>query len=332
MGSTPDLTTAVRPLAKWLYYAISPLLLKERRLLRDIERRGRLVVLNFHEVAPAQDPHAGPIAPELFDDLLGFLRRRFAIRSFDQLDGAPPDRPVAVISFDDGYRSFVEHAMPILARHGIRANQNVIPAAIRGWRPLTVRLGDLLSAAPAHLLRTLRLPGFAARLGSDDPRDRAAFGVHLSNHLKLRPRAERAPLWEQVEHHLRGVEVRSPTAMMDASDVREAARSHQIGVHSFEHETMAFETMDFFRADLDRCAQAFAEDLRLPMDVYAFPNGLARDDQVEHLRDRGIRHVLLTGDGYSRPGSHVHHRFTMAAPTLRELRLHALGLKAESPL
>jgi peptidoglycan/xylan/chitin deacetylase (PgdA/CDA1 family) len=323
------LTRFVRPLAKRVYLMVTPLLMKERRLLRSIDREQRVVILNFHQVMPTSDPHAGPLAPERFDELIGFIARTFEIRTLQELrNPVASGRRIAVLSFDDGYHDFVEYAMPILTRRGIRVNHNVIPSAILGTPPFTVALADLLRASPDHLLRTLRLPGFGHQLHSASQSDRGLFQVRLANYLKLRSRTEREPLWDEVRHHLRDVEVKRPTRMMDVSDLRQAAALHEIGVHSYEHETMAYETDEYFSADLDRCAQFFDEVIKLPLDIYAFPNGLARQEQVERLLARRIRDVLLVGDRYSSQAERTRHRFNIAAPTITQLRLQVLGFNA----
>jgi len=41
-------------------------------------------------------------------------------------------RPAVVLSFDDGYQDFVEYAMPVLAKHGVKVNFNVCPAYLLG--------------------------------------------------------------------------------------------------------------------------------------------------------------------------------------------------------
>jgi peptidoglycan/xylan/chitin deacetylase (PgdA/CDA1 family) len=85
-------------------------------------------ILMFHRVRPdagdAFAPNAGlEITPPFLDALLAHLTRRgYALVSLDAaLDmlraGAAPTRPFAVLTFDDGYRDLVDHALPILERH-----------------------------------------------------------------------------------------------------------------------------------------------------------------------------------------------------------------------
>jgi peptidoglycan/xylan/chitin deacetylase (PgdA/CDA1 family) len=86
-------------------------------ILRALSAAGdRVLVLNFHRVSPEPNPFWPPMTPEAFADLAGYLASRCRVLTFGELADAQTDRrPTIILSFDDGYRDFVEYAMPILA-------------------------------------------------------------------------------------------------------------------------------------------------------------------------------------------------------------------------
>lgn len=90
--------------------------------------RGTAVVLMFHHVRPAGTdafaPNAGlEVTPAFLDAVLTHLTSRgYAIATLDDLlvrleTGGKPDRPMAVLTFDDGYRDNRTDALPVLERH-----------------------------------------------------------------------------------------------------------------------------------------------------------------------------------------------------------------------
>ncbi len=90
--------------------------------------RGIGAILMFHRVRPGPSdgfaPNAGlEITPRFLDQLLTHLRaQEFDILSIDAaLDAlrasSRPARPFVVLTFDDGYRDLIEHALPVLDRH-----------------------------------------------------------------------------------------------------------------------------------------------------------------------------------------------------------------------
>ena len=52
---------------------------------------------------------------------------------------APPGRDPVVVTFDDGTADFVEHALPILERHGVPATLYVATAFVEDQQPFPVR-------------------------------------------------------------------------------------------------------------------------------------------------------------------------------------------------
>ncbi len=281
-----------------------------RRLAR-LAGTGRVIVLNLHAVAPATSRFDPALAPEVFEAMLTWLKRHCELRTLGDLESEPwpDDRPVAILSFDDGYGDFLEYAMPILDRHGVRVNQNVIPACVEsGMPPPNVHLLDVLDAVPAGRLDALRLPGLdAPALARADP---IRLGVLAAAHVKACSRAEREERLRRLREALPELAGPPLRRMLSAGEVAECARSHEIGVHSYEHDSMGHESDEHFEEDLRRCREWFGERLGRAPTIYAFPNGSYREAQVRRARGEGIEHVLLVGERAAAREGGVHHRVT----------------------
>ncbi len=85
-------------------------------------------LLMFHRVRPvagaAFAPNAGlEITPDFLDAALSHMRaRNYDILTLDEAlavlrSGRAPGRPFVVLTFDDGYRDLVDHALPVLEKH-----------------------------------------------------------------------------------------------------------------------------------------------------------------------------------------------------------------------
>lgn len=90
--------------------------------------RGLGAILMFHQVRPWASREFAPnrlleITPEFFDVVLTRLRSLgFEILSLDAAlvrlkAGADGEKPFAVLTFDDGYKDTLEHALPVLEKH-----------------------------------------------------------------------------------------------------------------------------------------------------------------------------------------------------------------------
>jgi peptidoglycan/xylan/chitin deacetylase (PgdA/CDA1 family) len=106
------------------------------------ERSARQVrvppVLMYHSVSPATtpDPHLLRVHPQRLDAQLRALRR-LGLRGvslgelFRAVDRGSARRLVG-LTFDDGYNDFLDHAVPVLERHGMTATVYMVAGRLGG--------------------------------------------------------------------------------------------------------------------------------------------------------------------------------------------------------
>jgi len=291
--------------------------------VRRMARGRRLLILNLHSVTPRRSSLEQPLTPELFDELLTWMTANFRIMTLGEVAARcqpVDDRPCAVLSFDDGYRDFVEYAMPILARHGVRVNQNIVPECIEAQRPpWNVHLVQVLEQLPKERLAKFKLPGADPRL-SPSRLGPVRFGLEVSRYVKNRPRYERQELLCAISEQLPELVLPLPGAMMSVEEVLLAARDHELGLQSFSHDSMEFESDDFFRSDTKACLEWATASLGFTPRIYAFPNGSYRQSQVEIASAYGFDHVLLVGERSTPWETHVRSRVTVFGSDACELR------------
>ena len=125
--------------------AIYPILGNSFRVQKRINKIGNynlLTILNLHKVGFDDGSAYTALNPETFEQLLNFLLENYQITSFAELINESENnqiisgKPKVILSFDDGYKDFVNVIHPILQKFGIRANQNIIPGCIESNRPL----------------------------------------------------------------------------------------------------------------------------------------------------------------------------------------------------
>lgn len=312
------------PFSARLRAAVKPLVFRAAshparlaRRLRKIAGAGVSTVLNLHRVAPDDRSAYPPLDPALFAELLDFAGAHFHVVPFAGL-GEKSSRPKLVLSFDDGYRDFLDHALPAMRKRGIVANQNLVVSCLEsGLPPLSVLIQDFVGQAPPELSARLSVPGFT-------PRDGANLAAELSDFARFKPWDEQEQLLAGLLPQMQAWEAFRPAPMMLAADVAAAKGHVEFGAHSWSHASMAYESDAYFRQDLERCRDYFAAKLGLPMDIYAFPNGSCRPEQIDAAFAEGVRHLLLVGEDFSRD-PRLHGRFTFVAKSRAEVRFRALG-------
>lgn len=148
-------------------------------------------ILVFHQIGPVPPESHFPrncVRPEQFDALLGSLRGAgYEGISFDQYlahrlgKGSLPRKPI-LLTFDDGYKSNVEVAVPILRKHSFTATIFVVPGCLgasNAWDADEKQ--EPLMTAPE--IRALHAEGFH-------------FGSHTMTHVRLTTAAPDVTLHE----------------------------------------------------------------------------------------------------------------------------------------
>jgi peptidoglycan/xylan/chitin deacetylase (PgdA/CDA1 family) len=300
--------------------------------LAAIVPQSRVVVLNLHRVNPYRDMFAEAMHPNVFDALVGLLTARFEITTFRALsaEAAAPRRARVVLSFDDGYHDFVEYVLPILERHGVRCNLNLIAGSIAtGQPPFVGRLSAVLRDLSCQQLAEIRVPGFGRNFAPGD--DKTIFRNRLSNYLKSRSVESRRDILADSSRWFASaidtIDVHPQDRMMTAAEVQACAR-HELGNHSYSHESMAFQSEDFFLADLERAEDLFAKS-RVSPTAYAFPNGSYTNRQISVLARRGVHDVLLVRQGHEPvdcpAGTTVWTRYGFQAASVEEAKLKVMA-------
>ena len=208
--------------------------------LERVDRRSArmLTVLTYHRVdepgaRPLLDPALLSAAPADFERQIANVAARHRPLSLSELlairhgEAELPERAV-LVTFDDAYRDFAEHAWPVLRRHGVPATL-FVPTAYAGerdrrfwWDRLYAAFAmsgrsDALDAhrqasrevsALPHVAAMQRVGELVAELGEVDPgdevlswqelRELATDGVELAAHTRTHPRLDRLPLDEAV--------------------------------------------------------------------------------------------------------------------------------------
>jgi len=247
-------------------------------------------IVNYHYCRPGGSGLKG-IQPEMLDRHLEALGRHFRFGTMSQLldasDGA--DGPLAVITFDDGVKDFVEHAVPVLNRHGVRATCYVSSLPLRERRLLAVHrthmllaqvgAGRLLAAVDAELRRYGTLErdnperlGISALYKHDTPEARQVKRL-LNYEL---PVAVADEILGRVFDTILGSEAQiAERFYLSSADIaRCAADGHEIGVHTDTHPVMSRLAPYQQQLEIERCAQAVGAITGQNRFTLAYPYGV----------------------------------------------------------
>lgn len=269
------------------------------------EQGNLLRVLTYHRV---DEPKAHPwldsglisASPEVFDRQMKYLAASYQpVSVFDVLDAfkgegrkALPARAV-LVTFDDGYCDFAEHAWPILKQYHIPATL-FIPTAFPD-HPERVfwwdRLFDAIHITPVRELDTPigRLP-----LSTVAQRNQAYF--RLKNHVKVLPNDAAMAQIEQICSGL-GISPHDNCVLGWDALRTLAAEGLALGAHTRTHPIMNSISVEEMQQEAKGSLHDLRREIGLAAPVFAYPSGMYNREAVKAVERAGFKLAFTTERG-----------------------------------
>jgi len=294
-----------------------------KRNYKIIKENKKLIILNLHKVSNQNNPFYPSLTPKLFEALLRFIHTHFNVITFSEIKKYKNSKkPNIILSFDDGFYDFYKYAMPLLAKYNTRVNLNVIPQCIEHSVPMwDVMIGDFLNQTPIKIINQLNFPNFNMKLNRFN---RNTYALALTAYLKNKSKKLRTILWLQIENLIKKEDI-ILTQMLDKDDIITISKIHEVGVHSYSHESMGLESQIFFEEDFFKCKKYFQSILKIPLNIYAFPNGSYKKEQITFLEEQKITAILLVNNKYAEYNNFFYNRFTLYGDSISEIKCRAVG-------
>ena len=247
----------------------------------------RLCVLNYHRILAQPDPLLDDEPTvETFRWQMRLVARYFNVLSLPDAiarlaAGRLPPRAIC-ITFDDGYRSVHDLAMPVLNEFGLPATVFVSTAYLDS--------GTMWNETIADAVR--RLPDGAADLsgaglGMRELRtgdDRRKLLNELTAHAKYLPPKERLALTERLAAMVGGGG--GHDLMLTPEMIRTmAAQRFEIGAHTVSHPILTSLSDDAARHEIEQGKRDLEAIIGTPVRYFAYPNGKVGKDFDERHKD-----------------------------------------------
>ena len=299
--------SATASLAKVLKTAAST------RLGWALSRRARkpgCIVLNYHRVGVASD-----LFPNL--DVANFRAQMAWLSRYCNVI-APEDfrhraeaglstaaRPDVMVTFDDGYRDYFDHAYPVLREYGIRAMNFLCTRFVD--EPSLIGWWDRLYLAVRATDRPRATLPWAQRGNVDNTFElteagKASFLAAAKDYVKRQPETEKDATTQAIMAALDidAATLRAPRQTMTWEEVRAASDFTAYGGHTHSHVIVSRLDGRPLDDEIRTCRQRIEEETDRAVETFAYPNGRAIDftDEAKRLlRQNGFRTAFTTIDG-----------------------------------
>jgi peptidoglycan/xylan/chitin deacetylase (PgdA/CDA1 family) len=272
------------------------------------------LVVGYHRVVKDFDASKSlSISPMLtstrtFEKHLDWIGLRYRFVSLDELavrmgNNKTTGKPLAAVTFDDGYRDVYQNAFPILKRKGIPAAVFVVTNLIGTDRLLVhdeLHLLLLAMLAQPCISRERRWRDLVAILGlTEHQSDRLTRRLVDANNPFQATRAllESAP----VSALERFVDVLRDRFRFQESDLERfrmldwdmlsemIANCVTVGSHTRSHAMLAHESSQVIRDEVDGSRRKLEQQLGVPIRHFAYPDGKFNANVIQAVADAGYR-------------------------------------------
>jgi len=268
----------------------------------DGERPNLLRVVTYHRVdEPRAHPALSPrvtVTPRVFDQHMSHLAANYHVVAMPELleacrSGTPlPPRSV-LVTFDDAYRDFAEHAWPILKRHQLPVTL-FVPTAFPD-HPERAFWWDRLYQAVSHtppddlvrLLRRLSLP-------PDDRRGRAFS--RLRDYVKTLPHVQAMAF---VDWICKQLDAPAPQhSVLSWNELRQLAREGvTLGAHTRTHPLMNRISPEEARDEAVGALRDLEREIGSALPIFAYPSGGYDGTVTQLLKREGFALAFTTMRG-----------------------------------
>ena len=275
----------------------------------------RLVICAYHGLvsAPLEIPDWCFLDVASFRKQVEFLRRHFELMSLGEavmrLAEGELDRPAAVITFDDGFRSVHDLAFPVLRELNAPATVFLVTGLVD--TDDTVWFCRINQAVTESHRNVLAWDGTQFDLGSVGAK--TAASASIQDRLKRFPQARLIEEVEWIVRELGGDPGRpvgqdSPFRILEREMIATMATSGlvEFGAHTVSHAILRPLTAPERRVEIGASLAAVAQVTGQPCDLFAYPNGRPTDydnDTIRLLRELEVRAAVTTIEGVNVPST-----------------------------
>jgi peptidoglycan/xylan/chitin deacetylase (PgdA/CDA1 family)/CelD/BcsL family acetyltransferase involved in cellulose biosynthesis len=257
-------------------------------------------ILYYHRVNDDNDPFFPAISTELFDQEMRYVSRHYKVvgmsELLDRLEGGSPE-PVVAITFDDGYRDNYQNAYPILQRYGLTATIFLTTGSVDSGEPLWFEKLSLAVKKTEREYLDLEID-IPRRFWMRSLNERLETHGRIFKLLQQLEDPERRSRTDEILRQLGVDDSERRNKMLTWDEVRlMKAQGMDFGGHTVTHPFLAKMSREQVAWEASQCKRRIEEELQLPVDHFAYPNGREEDFGAwnkEVIRSAGYRAAVTT--------------------------------------
>jgi peptidoglycan/xylan/chitin deacetylase (PgdA/CDA1 family) len=265
-------------------------------------KAGQLTVLSLHRISDERNTFWNPIKPKTFDKLLQYVKKHYEVIGFQELLEDHPtkrSKPLLILSFDDGYYDFYEYALPLLKKHDLPSNHNIVYECAENNQTIWTEKLNVIFEFFLKGSENVEID-FGNRKSKRNEFDSwMAFYLNTFKTLLDLPTSERENVLNQLSHK---AEVDTQQQMMNWDQIKECASNRvEIGSHSYTHDSIGtIMDSEDLKKEINDSRTAIESKLGTEISIFALPNGQTGPKADALISASDHKFVLYANDELNR--------------------------------
>ena len=260
-------------------------------------KRNVLTIICFHRISDENSYVWPPLPTNDFERILQYLVKYYDVIRPDDIINKTPwlVKPLAMITFDDGYKDFMLNALPLLKKYRLPAVQSiVVNSVVTGEQINTQRLNNLIDGYIKHKVS----------LNLQENQKSVIHQVTTKTMYTVKERLMELTLnasEDEKEELLLRLEAKLPehkvTEMMNWGDLRECMEQNiDIASHTMSHPLLDEISKDNAQLnyELDESKLLIEKNINHPVTCISFPRGHFNQTVVDASIKAGYQLMLTT--------------------------------------
>jgi len=280
---------------KFLYLTGLPKILR-------LSKRNHLTILCLHQISDEEDYFFNPITPYQFEELIKYVLRHYTVISFSELAEIkkPLVKPALILSFDDGYYNFYEHALPILDKYKLASNHNIVNECANTNAVIwTQRLNYIFNHCRENNLKLNFGINFSDEAEREAEQSWMSYYLKILTHLLQTPKPERMKLISEKENEL---SLTLKYKMMGWEEIAECSKYMvEIGSHTYTHDILpTISDRKILEFETVKSKTEIEERIGKEVNIIALPNGQGSESIDDFIRQADYKYLLYVNDGINK--------------------------------
>ncbi len=243
-------------------------------LLRN-RNRGKVPVLVFHKVIPEYDKIWPGIHPKLFEEMILLLKKHYTILPLHHLYTRPDAdfKRACFITFDDGYKNYLDYAYPIMKRNQVHSTIFVLPKDLSNQGHIWT--STIIFFVKHYWFSEIRdfFIGHNQHINFADRFDDFAVNLAITKHLCQLTHAVRSTIIESLQKKFIDDNRVIEKELLNFEELRKLDPVYAaVASHSLTHPSFKLEDDErFIEYEMSESKKSIERELSVTVSAFAFP-------------------------------------------------------------